>query len=132
MHDVYAYHPCLLIVDSAGHRSWYTISFCLHLVHHCLNQISVSTVHFHFCISSIPLQFAAIVQGDVESVNDELLQATIILHSQAVEGFAIQAEAGRLIFDTENDELSNWLLDLMVALDLIVSDLQAGTRGRKG
>lgn len=109
-------------------------SFVLSVLH----LANVATKHFSpTCLPSLsanllPSQLAAVVQRDVESIDDELLQIAIVLHHQAVEVLAIQAEAGRLGIDAENDKLGDWLHDLVVALDLVVGDLQAGSGGGKG
>ena len=80
----------------------------------------------------LPCQLAAVVQRNVESIDNQLLQLAIVLHRQAIEGLAVKAEARRLCANAENDKLGNRLFNLMVALDLVMGDLQAGAGGGKG
>lgn len=80
----------------------------------------------------VPLQLATVVQRHVQPVNHKLLQATIVLHGQSVKRYVVIAQTGRLGIDAQDDDLRDRLVNLVVALDLIMGDLQAGTGGGKG
>lgn len=90
-------------------------------------------VHSRSCFSAPrlgPAQLSAFIQRNVQPINDELLQPGIIRHRQSIKALSVVLQAGRLSGDAEDDHLGDGLVDLMVALDLVVLNLES--RGGSG